>query len=147
MKHLKIAAQVWILAVLAECVSYAVLLDWEIGLVILPFACVGGLPALLLFWFYLAFILPLFQSPKSKAITLFLAALCAANLALTLFVTLFGCWHDALLIYSVLNGATLFALLISFKKIAKMLFATPTPLVDYDTHPQPYQFKNHDPKN
>lgn len=144
MKNLKIAAQVWILALLTECACYAVILHWEMGLVVLPFACLGGLPALLLFWFFLDQILPLFDSLKSKYFALFAAALFVANLDLTLFVAIINCWEQAFMVYSVLNFSTLLALAMTLPSINKKLFVVQTPIIDLELDTQPFQFKKND---
>lgn len=140
---MKIALQIWLIAVLAECILYSIFVKPTLGLFIIPFALLGALPGVLLFWFLLEAIHSLWDDGAKKWWSIVLAAFVCANGTLFLFLLITDFKVNAMPVWTILNVAIAIAVPASVPAIKKKYFTIEEPqLWDAETDARPYQFKN-----
>lgn len=140
---MKIAARIWLIAVLVECIIYALIFK---GLAIIPMvgiiALVGGFPGMLLLAFCMELTHLGWDGGRVKWIMFFLYTILAANATLYLFLLVFGLAgdHADLPCFAIVNIAAAIAFSCSLMAIHKRYF-TPVQEPEDVTHQSPYQFK------
>lgn len=139
---MSVALRIWFLAAIAECVLYSIFKELPMGLLVLPFALVGGLPGMIMFFFLIEAIDSLWERGRAKWIAFCCAALACANGTLVLFLLVMNLRFDELPFFVILNAATLIALALSWKQIRKIHFHAAPELVDAEQSDTVYEFKN-----
>ncbi|OJV55503.1 MAG: hypothetical protein BGO31_19270 [Bacteroidetes bacterium 43-16] len=138
---MKVAAHVWFTAAIAECLLYSLFVELPAGIVVLPFALVGGLPGMFMFWCLIEAIHSLWEKGVAKWVAIICAAFATANGTLVLFLLVMGLPFDSMPFFTMLNAATAIALALNWKKINKLYFAAPPELVDVEQNNSIYEFK------
>ncbi len=139
---MKVALKVWFIAAIAECLLYSIIEKLPVGLFILPFALVGGLPGMFMFSFLIEGINALWERGRTKWMAICCAALACANGTLVLFLLVMNLRFDELPFFPILNAATAIALALSRKKINELYFAPQAELIDAEQANSVYEFKN-----
>ncbi len=139
---MKVALQIWFIAAIAECLLYSIFLELPMGLFVLPFALVGGLPGMLMFFYLIEAINSLWERGSAKWIAICCAALACANGTLVLFLLVMRLPFNELPFFAVLNAATIIALALSWKKVQKFYFIAKPELLDAEQSNTVYEFKN-----
>lgn len=139
---MKVALQIWFIAVIVECLLYSMFLELPMGFFVLPFALVGGLPGMFIFSHLIEAINSLWERGRAKWIAIVCAALACANGTLVLFLLVMRLPFNELPFFAILNAATVIALALSFRKISKLYFHAKPELVDAEQSNTVYEFKN-----
>lgn len=140
---MKIALRIWFIAVLAECVLYSIFVEPGLGIFIIPFALLGALPGILLFWFLLEAIHSLWDDGAKKWWSIILAAFVCANGTLFLFLLIINFKVEDMPVWTILNVAVAIAVPVSVPAIKKKYFTIEEQMLwDAETDAEPYQFKN-----
>lgn len=139
---MKVALQIWFIAVISECIIYSIISEFPVGLFILPFALAGGLPGMFLFWFITEAIHTLWDRGTAKWVAIILSAFACANGTLVLFLLVMSIPVKEMPFFPVLNAATLIAIALSLKKINRLYFSPEPALIDAEEDNNVYEFKN-----
>ncbi len=145
---MKVALQVWIIASLTECLLYSIFVEPALGLFVIPFALLGALPGVFLFWFSLEAFHTLLESGYKKWLSIAASAFVCANGTLLLFLLIIDFGVDDMPVWLILNLAVAVAFLSTIPLIKKHYFTIEEKTVwDADKEAKPYQFQNYKTEN
>lgn len=140
---MKVALQIWIIATLTECLLYSIFVEPMLGLFVVPFALLGALPGVFIFWFLLEALHRLFDSGFKKWFFMALSTYVCANGTLLLFLLIINFGVDDMPVWLVLNVAVSVAFIASLRLIKKQYFTVIEPVLwDAEIESKPYQFQN-----
>lgn len=139
---MKFSLRIWLFSALLEGVIYT-FVALHLGIMVLPFALVGGIPGQVIFALLLEKIDTKIAIGRAKWLAIIAAQYACANGTLALFLFLFGIpfFGENFLYVWVLNLAVTLAFALSFKLAKKTYFTEETPLIDLDETENIFTFK------